>query len=164
MRRTFLIVATALLSATSVDAARLTVTRGDALVSHGDGYESVRGGADLSPGDTVVARAGSAAKVTFANGCTVHLGMGIVFSVPAEAPCAASTASATPSNVSDGVSETSAAPTQDWASVTQTTVAPETSQFNVMPYLLGVAAIGGISAAALALNGGGGGGSPPASP
>lgn len=163
MTRTFLIVATALLPATSVDAARLTVTRGDALVSHGDGYESVRGGADLSPGDTVVARAGTAAKVTFANGCTVHLGMGIVFSVPAEAPCgAASTASATPSNVSDGVSETSAAPTQDWSAVTQTTVAPETSQFNVMPYLLGAAAIGGISAAALALNGGGG--SPPASP
>ncbi|MBL7489255.1 hypothetical protein [Frankia sp. AgW1.1] len=163
MTRTFLIVATALLSATSVDAARLTVTRGDALVSHGDGYESVRGGADLSPGDTVVARAGSAAKVTFANGCTVHLGMGIVFSVPAKAPCdGAGAASATPSNVSDGVSETSAAPTQDWSAVTQTTVAPETSQFNVMPYLLGAAAIGGISAAALALNGGGG--SPPASP
>lgn len=163
MTRTFLIVATALLSATSVDAARLTVTRGDALVSHGDGYVSVRGGADLSPGDTVVARAGSAAKVTFANGCTVHLGMGIVFSVPAKAPCGAgSAASATPSNVSGGVSETAAVPTQDWSAVTQTTVAPVTSQFNVMPYLLGTAAIGGISAAALALNGGGG--SQPASP
>ncbi|CCB66363.1 hypothetical protein [Hyphomicrobium sp. MC1] len=163
MVRTLLPLVAALSSATSLHAARLTVMKGDALVSHGDGYESVRDAADLFPGDTVVTRAGSSAKVTFKNGCTIRLGIGIVFSVPAEAPCgdasAASTASPT---ASGGFSETSALATQDWSAVTQTTVAPEASQFDALPYLLGATAIGGISAAAFALSGGGG--SPPASP
>lgn len=159
MVRTFLALSATLLSATSLHAARLTVVKGDALVSHGDGYKSVRDAADLFPGDTVVARAGSSAKVTFANGCTIHLAMGAVFNVPAEAPCGDASGAPT---ASGGISETSAVPTQDWSAVTQTTAAAETSQFNAMPYLLGVAALGGISAAALAVSGGGG--SPPASP
>lgn len=147
--------------ATAAQGSTMTVLHGEALVSHGDGFERVSGVANLSPGDTVMAKAGSSVKVTFSNGCTVFLGMGMVFNVPAEPPCgdAASNRETTTGAVPDAASPSSA---QDWSAVTQTTATPDPMQTSMMPWLLGGAALGGVAAATLAF--GGSGGSTPASP
>ncbi len=161
MVRALTLISAALLFAPAAFGATVTVIQGEALVRRGDGYESIKGVADLAPGDTVLAKAGSSAKVTFANGCMVFLGMGMVFSVPSEPPCGgAGGGSGTTTNA---LQDTGAPAAQDWSAATQTTAASEGMQTNVMPYLLGAAAIGGIAAGALAFSGGGGGG-PPASP
>lgn len=161
MFRTHVFFLAACACATAAQATSVTVLQGEALLRRGEGYESVKGVADLSPGDTVVAKAGSSVKVTFSNGCTVFLGMGMVFSVPAEPPC---DGSGSASEATGTLPNTAAPPAQDWSAATQTTVAPAETQTNVLPYLLGAAAVGGISAAAVAYAGGGGGGGTPASP
>lgn len=153
-----------MLSASAAHATSVVVMRGEALVSHGDGYESIAGVAEVSAGDRVVAKAGSSVKVTFRNGCTLFLGMGMVFDVPSDPPCGGEAGAET---TTGAVGDNSPSSTQDWSAGTQTTVAPDVAleppQTNLMPYLLGAAAVGGISAAALAFSGDGGG-SPPASP
>jgi hypothetical protein len=147
----------------TAQAATVTVIQGEALLSHGNGYEAIRGASNLVPGDTVVAKPGSSAKITFSNGCTVFLGMGMVFSVPAEPPCGPDSGAA-PSNPSVttnvGTQEAGALPAKDWSAATQTTLSSAEAPPNVLPYLLGAAAIGGISAAAIGLSGGGGSGTP----
>ena len=136
-------------------AASVTVIRGEALVSRGEGYETLKGSANLVAGNTVVPAPGSSVKVTFSNGCAVFLGAGMVFSVPTDPPCGAPSTFA-----SSGVQEANAAAAQDWSAVTQTT-AFNATQPNLLPYLLGAVAIGGISAAAVGPSGGNGS---PASP
>ncbi len=153
MFRTLAASAVASMFATAANATNVSVIQGEALLRRGDGYESVKGVAELSPGDTVVAKAGSSVKVTFSNGCTVFLGMGMVFSVPAEPPCGGVDSSGT----TTGAIPDATASAQDWSAVTQTTVTPPETQTNITPYLLGAVTIGGISAAALAFSGGGGG-------
>lgn len=158
MIRALVAVSAFLLSLTVARAATLSVVKGEVLVNRGEGYESVRDDAELSPGNIAVARAGSSAKVIFSNGCTVYLGVGTVFTVPKEPPCEGGKYSRADANSLPNRSGAS----QDWSAATKTTVATEPLQTDVMPYLLGAAAIGGITAGALAF--GGGGGSPPASP
>ncbi|MBN9246230.1 MAG: hypothetical protein J0I81_02025, partial [Hyphomicrobium sp.] len=64
-----------LLAASSLaDAANVTVIKGQAFVSRGDGYETLKGSTNLSAGDRIVPKSESSVKVTFANGCTVFLG------------------------------------------------------------------------------------------
>lgn len=166
--------------ATAAQAATVTVTQGEVMLSRGDGYEAVRGKAEVLAGDSIVAKPGGAAKVSFSNGCSVFLAMGMVYSVPPEPPCGVQNAStmvsspATPGNWASGT-QTVAAGDQspNLAAGTQTLPAGDASTgvqvaaadpagTNIMPYLLGAAAIGGVAVAVGALGGGGGGS--PASP
>jgi hypothetical protein len=136
-------------------AASVTLIRGEALFSRGDGYETLTGSANLDAGDIVVPSPGSSVKVTFSNGCAVFLGGGMVFSVPKVPPCGGPSTLA-----SNGQQAAEVASAQDWSAVTQTT-AFNATQPNLVPYLLGAAAIGGISAVVAGLGGGNGS---PASP
>ncbi|MBS0235242.1 MAG: hypothetical protein JSR99_17380 [Proteobacteria bacterium] len=158
MVRTFLILAMVCLSASAAVGATLKVLHGEALVRRGAGTTSVNSVSELAVGDTVLAKPGSSAEVLFPNGCTVFLGMGMVFDVPTEPPCGGAGESGTAGGSSD---TTGALGTQDWTSATQT-VASENTQNSFMPYLLGAAAVGGVAAGAIALSGGDR--EPPASP
>jgi len=136
------------------EAANVTVIKGEAFVSRGEGYETLKGSANLSAGDRIVPKSESSVKVTFANGCAIFLGAGMVFSVPQNPPCGGPVAEG------GGILQ-EADPTlvQEWSAATQTT-AFNAAQPSLLPYLLGAVAIGGVSAAAVGLSGGGGGGSP----
>lgn len=135
------------------EAANVTVIKGEAFVSRGEGYETLKGSINLSAGDRIVPKSESSVKVTFANGCAVFLGAGMVFSIPQNPPCGGP--------VAEGGILQEADPTlvQEWSAATQTT-AFNAAQPSLLPYLLGAVAIGGISAAAVGLSGGAGGGSP----
>ena len=135
-------------------AASVTVIQGEAFVSRGDGYETLKGSANLNAGERVVPKSESSVKVTFANGCAVFLGPGMVFSVPQNPPCGGP--------VAEGggiLQEVDTTLVQEWSAATQTT-AFNAAQPSLLPYLLGAVAIGGISAVAVGLSGGDGGGSP----
>jgi len=155
MRSRMILTTAWLLAGSSLaDAANVTVIKGEAFVSRGAGYETLKGSTNLSAGDRIVPKSESSVKVTFANGCTVFLGAGMVFSVPQNPPCGGP--------VAEGggiVQEPNSALVQEWSAATQTTVFNAT-QPSLLPYLLGAVAIGGISAAAVGLGGGGGGGNP----
>lgn len=172
--------------AAAAQAATVAVTQGEVLVSRGDGYEPVRGNAEVLAGDSIVARPGGAAKITFSNGCSVFLAMGMVYSVPAEPPCGVQNAStAVPSSsyptntgalgtqtVRGGdassaiqTGSTSTPSPNNWTPGTQTipagddtpvVAAAEPPGTDLTPYLLGAAAVGGVAVAAVTLSGGSG--------
>lgn len=154
MTRMLIAFLAACLFATEALGATLKVIQGEALVRRDSGYKAVKGVSDLAPGDTVLAKAGSSAEVTFSDGCTVYLGTGMIFDVPSDPPCGKA------SSASNSPSDSGALGTQDWSAATQTAVAGEGAQVNLMPYLLGATAIGGAAVGAIALSGGGGGGRP----
>lgn len=153
--RTRLILTTACLLAglSATQAANVSVLKGEALVSRGEGYETLKGSANFGPGDMIVPKAESSVKVTFLNGCSVFLRPGMTFSIPDEPPCGGPSPGAGGSGTLQGADP---ALVQDWTAATQTTAFSAT-QANFTPYLLGAVAIGGAAAAALALSGGGGG-------
>ncbi|CAA2142101.1 hypothetical protein [Hyphomicrobium sp. ghe19] len=156
LSRAGLSAASLLVTISMAQAASVTLIRGEALVSRGDGYEALKGPANVDAGDIVVPSPGSSVKVTFSNGCAVFLGGGMVFSVPKVPPCGGPATLA-----SNGPPSAEATLPEDWTAVTQTT-AFNATQPNFAPYLLGAAAIGGITAAVAGL--GGGGDDSPASP
>jgi hypothetical protein len=142
------------LFAAAGQAANIEVTQGEVLLSHGAGYQSIQGSADLLVGDTVVAKPDSAARISFADGCMIYLGMGMVFTVEARSPCGSNGAGRT-------AAKNAATVGGDWSAGTETLAVTDGVQGNLMPYLLGAAAVGGIAVAASTLGGGGG---PPVSP
>lgn len=154
-----------LVSVTSVaQAASIEITQGEVLLNRGAGYQSIRNSTDLQAGDIVVSKMGSAAKITFADGCTVPLRTGMIFTVEAQSPCASAGASAhqqSAQQLSD-TDRTLNLAGNDWDAGTQTFPAADEVQSNVWPYFLGAAAVGGIAAAVSGL--GGGGGASPISP
>jgi hypothetical protein len=130
--------------ASVVQAASLNVSQGEVLLSRGAGYETIKGSVDLLIGDTVLGKPGSAAQLAFADGCTVPLTVGTVFRVGTTSPCKVHGA---------GLGASGATETPDnggWA--TQTT---EDQKPNVLPYVLGAAAIGGIVAVVASTGGSG---------
>lgn len=157
LSRAGLLIASLLVSISVARAASVDLIRGEALVSRGDGYEALKGPAIVDAGDIVVPSPGSSVKVTFSNGCAMFLGGGMVFTVPKVPPCGGPSTAA-----SNAPPSAEAALPEDWTAVTQTTSFNAT-QPNFVPYLLGAAAVGGITAAAVGL-GGGGGNDSPASP
>jgi hypothetical protein len=143
------------LFASAAQAANIEVTQGEVLLSHGAGYQSIHGSAELLVGDMVVAKPDSAARISFADGCTIYLGMGMVFTVEARSPCGSSGAGGAAAKNAD------VAISGDWSAGTETLAVTDEVQANVTPYLLGAAVVGGIAAAASMLGGDGG---PPVSP
>jgi hypothetical protein len=150
------------MAAAAETVATVSIIQGEAMIRREAGYEAVTGSSEVSVGDTVVAKAGSTVKVSFSNGCSLFLGMGMVFDVPAEPPCAATGNSVTGSTTpppNQGV--------QDWSAATQTVAVAAAPEINIMPYLLGAGVVGGAGAAAVAFSSGGGsagGGGTPVSP
>jgi len=149
---------------TGVEAASLSLIRGEVLLGRGYGYQTIRQPTDLLIGDTVMVKPNSAAKIMFADGCTLPLSTGTVFRIGVLSPCK-------PHSAGDGAFGATAT-TDGWDPV-QT----EDQKPNYTPYVLGAAAIGGIAAAAALGSGGssgssgggdggggGGGGGGPASP
>jgi hypothetical protein len=145
-------------------AANLEIKNGEVLLSRGNGYRAIHASTEIGIGDVVVGRPDSMAQITFADGCVVRLRVGIVFAVEPQSPCQSGRSSATDSAVaaSTGSSGMTIADDAGWGAATETLPVAET-QADLMPYLLGAAAIGGIAVAASAL-GGGGDNEPPVSP
>lgn len=148
----------------SARAANLEIMQGEVLLSRGGPYQSVRGSSEVLPGDTLVSRAGSTAKITFADGCETYLGMGMAFTVEAKSPCASGRSSAIEAGATSPASQdaTAAVINDGWAEGTEALAISQDAQASLMPYLLGAAAIGGVAVAVSAL--GGGGDSKPVSP
>jgi hypothetical protein len=149
----------------TVQAATLSVSSGEVLVSHGAGYEAIRGSTDVFVGDTVFGKPGSTARIAFPDGCSVFLGVGVVFSVTAKSPCsdhrsASDVPRADGAGSQPAASEAGAeaAPGGDWNAATTTSPASDGYQSSAWPYVLGAAAIGGV--VALTASGGSGNGTP----
>lgn len=145
----------------SAATATLQIDGGEVLLSRGAGYRAVATSHPLDERDTVLARPGSAAKVTFDDGCIIHLKPGAIFTVEKNSPCQSSVANVDGKS-SSWASGTDAVAGGDWSATTQM-VAVDGPTTNLMPYLLGAATIGGIAAVA-AMVGSGGGGDTPVSP
>jgi hypothetical protein len=148
--------------ASPAECADLEIQQGEVLLSRGTGYHTIRNSTELLAGDTVVSKPGSTAKITFADGCEIYLGMGMIFTVEDRSPCSPDGANAgKAANKQISLSSDQASDlTDSWTSGTETSAITEDSQTNISQYLLGAAAVGGIAAGALALGGGGGGSSP----
>lgn len=146
-------------------AASLDVLSGEVLLSRGGAYQSVRGSSEVVAGDTLVSRAGSSAKISFSDGCVTYLGMGMAFTVEAKSPCETGQSSAieTGANANSASNAIPVDASSGWVEGTETLAVSQAPQTDVMPYLLGAAAVGGVVIAVSAL-GGGGGDSPPVSP
>jgi hypothetical protein len=69
------------------EAAQLNVNSGEILVSRGGGGYVASGNTDLNVGDSVIANAGGAATITFADGCAVNVKAGDMYVVPETPPC-----------------------------------------------------------------------------
>lgn len=149
------------LSAAS-QAATLSVTGGDVLVSHGSGFERVAGTVELRRGDSVVAKPDGVATLAFADGCTISLKEQTVFVIGDISPCGTHKAGQGASGAT-----ADAAPAGGGA------------MNAVVPVIVGAAIIGGVVAIATSGgsdnntpaaggggggNGGGNGGGPGASP
>lgn len=150
--------------ASAARAATVEITKGEVLLDRGSGYQVIRRSMGLQPGDRIVSRPGSIARVTFADGCAVYLGMGMVFSVDEHSPCSEGSDSAKHARLTrDAGSEYVAGAGNDgWSAGTQTLAVADDAQVNIWPYVVGGVAIGGIVAAVAAL--GGGSDAPPVSP
>jgi hypothetical protein len=75
------------LLATSAHAALLTNIQGKVLVNQGDGFLTVTATTELKPGDRVLVRAKSSAKVSYGIDCVETLKSNRTFVVPAETTC-----------------------------------------------------------------------------
>ena len=127
-------------------AANLNVAQGEVLLSHGAGFETLTTSTELSVGDTVIGKPGSAAQISFADGCAVPLGVGTVFRVGKLSPCGTHSAGLGASGATETPTDGPAPPTT------------EEHKTNFLPYVLGAAAVGGIVAVAVSAGGGDGGG------
>ena len=148
--------------AASASAANLQIQTGEVLLSGGGPYRAIHGSSEVSPGDTLVSRPGSAAKITFADGCVTYLGMGMAFTVEEKSPCATGRSAAVETgSTSPSTSDVTAPGAESgWAEGTETLAVADEQQTNLMPYLLGAAGVGAVAVAASALGGGGDNGSP----
>jgi hypothetical protein len=142
-------------------ATTLEISQGEVLLSQGVGSRVVRGAMDLQEGDTVVGKPGSAARIIFADGCSIHLRMGMAFTVGGQSPCGGGTATKRPQAhaVSPPESEDALDSADNWKAGTTTLAVTDDTQTNIWPYVLGAAVAGGVAAAASTL-GGDNGGSP----
>jgi hypothetical protein len=142
-------------------ATTLEISQGEVLLSQGVGYRVVRGAMELQEGDTVVGKPGSAARIIFADGCSVHLQIGMVFTVEGRSPCGGGAAAKgwKAHAISPPESENALNSADNWKAGTTTLAVTDDTQTNIWPYVLGAAVAGGVAAAASSL-GGDNGGSP----
>jgi hypothetical protein len=77
----------AIFLSTSAQAATVTAERGDVLVNRGKGFVAVRQAIEVAPGDQVMARPKGIGRVSFADGCSLDVQPGRVFTVSEQSPC-----------------------------------------------------------------------------
>ena len=128
-----------LMAATQIEAASLTVGKGDVLVRQGNGFKAASGTLELKAGDSVLVKPNGDATISFSEGCTVSLKAGTVFVISNTNPCAQHSAGAGASGA------------------TETPAVTLASTVDVVPYVVGAALVGGVIA--LATSGGGSSGS-----
>ena len=75
-----------LLGAPAAQATSVQNAGGPVSVNSGDGFRPIQGGAQVQPGDVVMAGAGGQAEIVFDNGCRVILPAGNTVTIPAEPP------------------------------------------------------------------------------
>ena len=68
-------------------AATMGSVQGSVLVNKGAGYGPAKGSSELKPGDTVMAKAGGSAQISYDDGCVVEVKVGQVVTVAQESPC-----------------------------------------------------------------------------
>lgn len=73
--------------ASAAQAATLGSVQGSVLVNKGAGYSPAKGSSDLKPGDTVMAKAGGSAQISYDDGCVVQVKVGQVVTVSQDSPC-----------------------------------------------------------------------------
>ena len=71
----------------AAQAATLGSVQGPVLVNTGAGYGPAKGSSELKPGDTVMAKAGGSAQISYDDGCVVEVNVGSVVTVSKESPC-----------------------------------------------------------------------------
>ncbi len=114
------------LAGASAQAATLEGIQGTVLVDHGSGYSVAHGPMQLNPGDSVIANPGGAAKVVYADGCSVPVQPGSVVAVAGQSPCSIETGAVDPP--------------------------PTEGVFNTTTLLVGGVIVGGVVAAVVLLN------------
>jgi hypothetical protein len=133
----FVSVVCSLVLTSEVSAATVTSVGGTVSINGGNGFARISGGTSAKPGDLVMAGLSGRAEIAYDDGCRVKVEPGTVVTVAETPPCNT--------------------PSQENGWVTQTTE----QKSNMLPYVLGAAAIGGGVGIALAL---GGGSNKPSSP
>jgi hypothetical protein len=133
----FVAVAFSFALTSAVSAATVTAVSGKVSINRGDGFAQISDPTAAKPGDVVMVGISGLAEIVYDNDCRVKVEPGSVVAVAQTAPCKTVTAS------------------QDGRWVTQTT---EVQKPNILPYVLGGAAVGGIAALAVSLGGSGGSG------
>jgi hypothetical protein len=75
-------------AAGQASAASLSGVQGEVLINAGQGLKPATGAANLKGGDIIIAQKGSA-KLTYSDGCTIHIAPGSSATVGEKSPCAA---------------------------------------------------------------------------
>src|SRR5271163_1335525 len=76
-----------LVSVTPCLAALIEPLQGNCYISHGQGYQPVKGEVDAQPGDTIMVAAGGKAEIVYSGGCQVDVVPGAVMTIAASSPC-----------------------------------------------------------------------------
>jgi hypothetical protein len=76
-----------LVSVTPCLAALIEPVQGNCYISHGQGFQPVKGEIDAGPGDTVMVSAGGMAEIVYSEGCKVEVVPGAVTTIAAASPC-----------------------------------------------------------------------------
>ena len=89
MRTSFLIISvlSSLLVGSWAYAATVNATKGQVLLNLGQGYNQLRGSREAGPGAIVVANPGGSAQVVYADGCSVTVTPGMVYTIAPQSPC-----------------------------------------------------------------------------
>jgi len=77
------------LATSTTSAATVESVKGKVLINHGDGFVPTVNGAQVEPGDLLMAKAGGSAKLVYPGGCQVKVIPGRVVSVGKQPPCKA---------------------------------------------------------------------------
>lgn len=77
----------ALLVSGAAEAASLEYVQGDVRVGRGEGFRTVQGPMDLSPGDKVKVGGKGLARIVYSDGCVVNLGANALATVADRCPC-----------------------------------------------------------------------------
>jgi hypothetical protein len=76
-----------LVSVTPCLAALIEPVQGNCYISHGQGFQPVKGEINAGPGDTVMVSPGGMAEIVYSEGCKIDVEPGMVTTIAASPPC-----------------------------------------------------------------------------
>jgi hypothetical protein len=76
-----------LVSVTPCLAALIEPVQGNCYISHGQGFQPVKGEVNAGPGDTVMVTSGGMAEIVYSEGCKIDVVPGAVMTIAAASPC-----------------------------------------------------------------------------